>query len=244
MTKEQCLQLLTLMMTLYPNHFKAPEKAAQVMLGPWHAVLGDFDIREASEGLYWYARNERSGFPPSTGQIVEGIVQTRSVKRGDFLSEPEAWALVERAMRDSIYHAEEQFGSLPPIVRRAIGSPAVLTQMALVDKDGVNRGQFREAYESAVRQAGTEASMPKALREIAQSTLDRLHNNCNETPQLPMRAAVGCWCGEVEVTHQEDGWEADGDGCEGHEKPGPGESYTVLCAKRLSMHRAGRAPLL
>lgn len=42
------------------------------------------------------------------------------------LNELEAWSLVEKAIRNSIYNSQEEFSKLPPLVQKAVGSPNVL----------------------------------------------------------------------------------------------------------------------
>ena len=73
------------------------------------------------------------------------------------LNELEAWSLVRRALRNSGYHAKEEYEKLPPMVRRAVGSPDNLycwSQMDIVSVENIVQFNFLQVYRAAVNQEG------------------------------------------------------------------------------------------
>lgn len=184
MNKQELSKLLLTMMNLYGRQYPDPETAIRAIGPSWHMVMSDIDYRDASAGLMWFARSDKKGFPPSPGQIIDCIDKAREAANpGNHLDEGQAWSLVYRALRDSIYHAEEQFERLPPLIRRAIGSPSGLTQMAIQEGDvSVIRGQFARSYREVIERERREQDMPQPMREMAEQARMALDESMKPKP--------------------------------------------------------------
>lgn len=209
MTKTECKKILLSMMLMYQRFFPNPSETVQMISEAWHMVLGDVGYEEACMGLTWFAKHDAKGFPPAPGQVMDCVIKARMYAAGDAMDEGAAWSLVYRAICDSNYHSEERYSELPPLVQRAVGSPAALQQMALEPDVSVTRGQFSRAYQQAMARERETATMPPDLR----AKVVKLAEGLAAKGQLPMRP-TSAWVegrsGLVELTYSGE-WKGEGD---------------------------------
>ena len=81
----------------------------------------------------------------------------------------EAWSLVRRAIQNSLYHADEEYSKLPPIVQKAVGSPDNLRGWAAMDAatvSSVTASNFIRTYSSEVEQAAYLEKIPGDVRDL------------------------------------------------------------------------------
>ena len=87
-----------------------------------------------------------------------------------------AWQMVLKAMRNSIYHSEEEFAKLPPLVQKAVVSPAQLREWAMAeDIDGtwmnVTQSNFMRTYRAEMtRNREMKKLSPDILRLMVDSS--------------------------------------------------------------------------
>ena len=72
-------------------------------------MLSGYTYEQVSAALKAYILSENTGFPPSIGQINEKLVALSQV---DTPTPLEAWSLVRIAVRNSTYHADDDFRQL------------------------------------------------------------------------------------------------------------------------------------
>ena len=85
------------------------------------------------------------------------------------MSELQAWALVQRALRNSGYNSEEEFAKLPEACQRAVGTAANLKEWALMDSDQVatiEQSHFIRNYRTSVQRMKEEARLPENVRML------------------------------------------------------------------------------
>ena len=126
-----------------------------------------------------YILSDTSGFAPSIGQIVEKL---QLFIGNEELNEMAAWGLVLKAMRNSIYHSEEEFAKLPPVVQKAVVSPGQLREWAMAeDVDGtwmnVTQSNFMRTYRA-------ELSQEKTLEKLPPDILKLTGNSNEQTPVI------------------------------------------------------------
>lgn len=171
MTEAQFIPLAKGMKAVYADpKFLADKDAIMV----WYALLKDLDYTAVSKAITEVLRTSK--FPPTVADITERV--HRDAAKED-LSEMEAWDLVRRAMRNSIYHSEEEFDRLPDAVKKAIGSAANLREMATMDEDtveSVEQSHFVRSFRVITerRHAEEKAQLPQFIRALEQKTLERL----------------------------------------------------------------------
>lgn len=160
MTWDETKNIVGIIKSLYPN-WKTENMG--LIVDTWHIVLEDFDYNAIQYAIKRYALTDKSGFPPSIGQLVG---QLQSVSENGELSGMEAWGLVLRAMRNSGYNSQSEFDALPPTVQRAVGNPETLKSWALSDIDATSvlQSNFLRTYNAVAEKARVNAMLPERMR--------------------------------------------------------------------------------
>lgn len=158
MTREDVIKLLMMIKAAYPNYNPQDKNVAANI---WHEMLKDYDANVVLASLKAYIASDSSGFAPSIGQII-GKLRMVNNEATD-MDALEAWALVSRAIRNGYYGAEAEYAKLPPMVQKAVGSPANIRNWATTDLKSVESvimSQFISSYKT-VRKRESETGMLK-----------------------------------------------------------------------------------
>lgn len=183
MTRDDTKQILMVVQAAYPN-FNPPDKT--VMVDTWHRFLGDYTYDQVDAAVGTYIRSDTSGFAPDIGKVMEKL-QVLFMKNS--LNEMAAWGMVLRAIRNSVYHAEDEFDKLPAMVQKAVVSPGQLREWALAeDVDGtwmnVTQSNFMRTYRAIVaREKEMRKLSPEILKlvEGAEESLETAKNEPKKT---------------------------------------------------------------
>ena len=149
MTREETINILMTIQAAYPS-FKVPNKT--IAVNTWHSLLSEYQYSQVGTALKKYIQTNRNGFAPSIGQIIDEISDIYSKNEEN---EMEAWMLVQKAIRNSTYHAEEEFSKLPETVQKAVSHPRQLREWAIMENiDGrawnVMQSNFMRTYRAEV----------------------------------------------------------------------------------------------
>lgn len=161
MSREDVKRLIMAITATYPNFHPTDVK---LMVDVWTELLFEYDARDVQAAFKRYALTNTTGFAPSVGQIVQEI---QNVREDDDPGEMAVWAMVSRAIRNSNYHAQEEFDRLPPLVQRVVNSPKNLEEWAMMDMDTVNsviQSNVVRSYRAVARSARDEAKLPDGFR--------------------------------------------------------------------------------
>ena len=176
MSKEETLKIIYIVVSVYPQHYKGfSDLNSHRMLEAWNAVLSDYDYQTVSAGLKAYMSNDKNGFPPSPGQIIDQIHKlTQNTE--EKLTEAEAWGLVNRAISNGIYGAEEEFDKLPELVQKAVGSPHVIRTWAQEDMDSMSviQSNFERAYRTVKERHIEEKKLPNSVKALIDTMSDKM----------------------------------------------------------------------
>ena len=153
------------MVDSYPNY--KPNNLSETV-DVWHTMLSDYDYNLVSMALKSYILSDTSGFAPAIGQIVAKI---HSITQPQELNEMEAWSLVSKAIRNSIYNASDEYAKLPPIVQKAVGLPRQLMQWAIDDSynESVVSSNFMRCYRIELAREKELSMLPEDAKQIAQN---------------------------------------------------------------------------
>ena len=172
MTKDEWLKIVKVMNDLYEQNgkfmFETPEK-----INTWYSCLNDLDYRICGEAIKRFALTNK--FRPSIADIREQY--TLIANPEPMISEMEAWAMVRKAIGDSLYHAEERFNEFPEIVKRIVVNPDRLTEWASLPSDTVSavvRAEFRRGYEYATKSIAEERQIGSKQLGLAQKLASQL----------------------------------------------------------------------
>ena len=172
MTREEWLTVAKILNDAYEFNgkamFETPDKVQF-----WFSCLQDLDYKVVCVAVKKLAMTNPNR--PTIASIREACVGI--IESGPMLSEAEAWNIVRAALRDSTYHADEQFAEFPDAVKKAVVSPDRLREWCSMSSDTVTsvvRAEFRRSYESATRQIAEEKQIGEVGRNLIASVAERL----------------------------------------------------------------------
>ena len=163
MTRDEFKILAKGMKAVYAQQTFLPDKDAFDM---WFALLQDLPYKLANVAIQKHMLTEK--FPPTPAEIREKAAQMIEVPETE-MSELEAWALVRKAIRNSGYHAQEEFDKLPEACREAVGNAANLEEWAKMDYEkveSVGQSHFIRNFRTAVLRIKEEQRLPEQMRKL------------------------------------------------------------------------------
>lgn len=174
MTRDETINILMMIQAAYPS-FKVPDKT--IAVNTWYTLLSEYKYNQVGASLKRYIQTNKNGFAPSIGQIIDGISEIFSEDEEN-ISEMEAWMLVQKAIRNSTYHADEEFDKLPRIIQKAVSHPRQLQEWAMMENvDGrawnVMQSNFMRTYRA-------EVEKEKEMRKLSPDLLELMSQNSKE----------------------------------------------------------------
>lgn len=170
MTIEEVKKILFVIRAAYPESFGALTKDdGELLMQTWAKLLDGYTYAQASAGLEIYMRTDKYGRAPKVGQIIDAIEKTKAPA----LNANEAWALVYKAICNSLYNADAEFNKLPPLVQKAVGNPANLKEYAQMDIEDVQvtvKAHFKSVYEIETKRAEEVERMPVTIRNAIEAS--------------------------------------------------------------------------
>lgn len=173
-TRDETINILMSIQAAYPS-FRVPDKT--VAVNTWYSLLRDYEYSQVSAALKKYIQTNKSSFAPSIGQIIDEISDIYSENEEN---EMEAWILVQKAIRNSTYHADEEFAKLPEIVQKAVSHPRQLQEWAIMENiDGrawnVMQSNFMRTYRAEVeKEKNMRKLSPDLLNLISQKNKEKI----------------------------------------------------------------------
>lgn len=149
MTREETLDLLSVLKAAYPNFYRdMTRKDADHVIDLWFEMFKDEPAGLVALAVKRHIATDTKGFPPHIGAIKDAIVK---IQQPDEMTEIEAWNMVRKAIRSYSWDAKEQFDKLPPVLQRLVGSPNQLQEWAKMDEDvvaSVVASNFQRSYKA------------------------------------------------------------------------------------------------
>lgn len=164
--KEDFMKLVTVLRAAYNSEKFMPDKQSAMV---WYEMLKDIDYQTLMQGCYKLIQS--SPYPPTIADIRASCASLTAEPQR--LTDLEAWALVRKALSNGVYGAEAEYDKLPPLVQKAVGSPANIREMAQADMESVAtvfQSQFLRAYRSETQRATDLAKLSPKLRTLIEGT--------------------------------------------------------------------------
>ena len=175
MNREQVIQILATLKLAFPHSFQNLGRTdMEGMIELWKRQFAGEDPLLVSAAVDSLISSRTVGYSPNIGEIKE---QMHRIRTGDRPSEVDAWTLVEKACRNGIHGAAEEFAKLPPDVQRVVGGPEQLKAWAMMDSETVNSviaSNFRKSYFAAQEREKQNAMMPVNVREMMAGVAEHL----------------------------------------------------------------------
>lgn len=167
-TKPEVIQLLTTLEVAFPGYFQnIDRRKLAAMVSLWAEMFQETDTRELAYAVKSYIANDRTGYPPSIGQLNEIIQSARS----GGITEIEAWQMVKRAIRKAgggYEAAKEAWDELPPEVREPL-TPGDLIEWGLLNSDTVNStisAAYRKSFNIKQQRSREVKAIPQSVRNL------------------------------------------------------------------------------
>ena len=166
MTTKEFAVIAAAIKTYFPRDSVLPTEKAMEL---WYNELKDLPYNAVNLGLRMYVATNK--FAPMIADIRE-YARYFYTGSDEELNEMAAWGLVLKAMRNSIYNAEEEFAKLPPVVQKAVVSPGQLREWAMAeDVDGtwmnVTQSNFMRTYRAELCREKTLKRLPPDILKLA-----------------------------------------------------------------------------
>ena len=165
MDREETKKIIRIMCASYPN-YKPADISETIDI--WTSMLSDYSYEHIALALKSYISTSTSGFAPSIGEIIQ---KASSFTQHTELNELEAWSLVSKALSNGYYGADEEFEKLPPLVQKAVGSPANIREWAQLDFKALSviQSNFERVYSATVKRAEEYSRLPENVKALMQS---------------------------------------------------------------------------
>lgn len=168
MTREDTLDLLSVLKAAYPNFYRGMTvKDADHVVDLWFEMFKDDPVEVVAVAVKGHIATDTKGFPPHIGAIKDAIVKLR---QPDEMTEIEAWHIVRKACRVHPWDAKEEYEKLPPVLQRLVGSPSQLQEWAKMDEDvvaSVVASNFQRSYKARAAKEREYLALPSDVRELS-----------------------------------------------------------------------------
>lgn len=171
MTRPETLILMSTLRAAYPMYYaKQGVEDAKAAVNLWHMMFADDDAQLVSAAVKAFIATDTKGFPPVVGQIKAKLdMILREAYGGGELTPMEAWAKVQKAIRNSAYNSEAEFAKLPETIRAVLGGASALHDYAMMDTETVNSviaSNFQRSFTARRDQVTEMRMLPADVKEF------------------------------------------------------------------------------
>jgi len=171
MTRQEALTVMAMLKTAYPNFYKDLSKEdINAAVNLWATMFSEEPIQVVTEAIKVLMCTLK--YPPTIADVKEKIAM---ITQPPAMTEMEAWEQVRRAI--SFYDAQENYNSLPPMLRRLVGSPNQLREWAMMDTETVQsviQSNFMRSYKAKVAQEREYAMLPDSTKQLIAGLAQKL----------------------------------------------------------------------
>jgi len=165
MNKKEALMILAVLKAAYPIGFRDMGNEDNVVLvNLWVRIFADWPYENVSRAVDSVIVINKTNFPPSPGAVMDQLIKNTSPPE---MTEMEAWELVFRAIKNSAWHAQEEYQKLPSVVKKCVGSPEMLQSWAGMDAETVNsviQSNFMRTLRNRKEQDREYLALPKEVK--------------------------------------------------------------------------------
>lgn len=166
MTKKEMAEIIAIMQSNYPDDFRGmSDQAMNGKINLWFMQFRDDDYKEVLAAVMAHIATDTNRFMPPVGVIKAKLTEIRMPEE---MTPQEAWALVDKATRNSTWNSGEEFAKLPPVVQRLVGSPMQLKEWAAMDTatlQSVVASNFQRSYKVRAAKEREFLALPSAVRD-------------------------------------------------------------------------------
>ena len=174
MTRDDVIKIMSVLRGAYPHFYRDISKQeAYDTINLWTDMFSNDDASIVAAAVKSLIDGDDKGFPPTIGQVK---TKMRLLVGSDELTEAEAWNLVSKAVKNGLYGAVEEFEKLPPAVKRIVGSPSQLRDLASMDSDtlqSVVASNFQRSYKVVATREKEIAALPDDVKKLINFAMNK-----------------------------------------------------------------------
>lgn len=170
MTVAQMGQVMDVLTIAYPQFYRRQsdeERTKALIL--WTSMFDAEPVELVVAAVKALVATKEDDWPPTIGAVKARI---RQITVPVEMTEAEAWALVHRAVRNSLYGSAEQFECLPDMLRRLVGSPNQLREWAMMGSETVESvvaSNFQRSYRARAKSQREYDALPGDVKLFMES---------------------------------------------------------------------------
>ncbi len=168
MNRKETISILALLRAAFPAFYRdLPRQDLEAIVGLWLDLFAEDDPRQVAGAVKALIATKANAYPPAIGEVKAKL---RQLQQPEEMTELEAWSWVRAALKNSLYHAQEEFDRLPPVVQQVVCAPEQLRDWATMDEKTVQSvvsSNFQRSYQAKARQAKDFAALPKDLQALS-----------------------------------------------------------------------------
>lgn len=170
MTRDEVIKIQMVIQAAYPN-YNPPDKT--ITADTWLVLLNDFTYEQVLAAVHAFIRTDKKGFAPSIGEVIDKLQLLFGEKEINAVA---AWTMVLKAIKNSTYHADEEYEKLPRIIQRVIGGPQRLTELATMENlnTSVESSNFMRDYRAALEADREIQKLPPELKMLTNKACVKL----------------------------------------------------------------------
>ena len=170
MTRDEVIKIQMVIQAAYPN-YNPPDKT--ITADTWLVLLNDFTYEQVLAAVHAFIRTDKKGFAPSIGEVIDKLQLLFGEKEVNAVA---AWTMVLKAIKNSTYHADEEYEKLPRIIQRVIGGPQRLTELATMENlnTSVESSNFMRDYRAALEADREIQKLPPELKMLTNKACVKL----------------------------------------------------------------------
>lgn len=157
MTKDEVRTMMKYLDSAY-RHFYEGSNTSDV-LEVWADAFKDEDRIVVAKACANYVK--QNPHPPTIAGIMK---QVELIK--DSQTDTDYWAMIQKAIGNSLYNSKEEFEKLPEICKSFVGSASALREMAMAETGLVNtviKGQFLKRVEAIREHQNVQKGLPVSV---------------------------------------------------------------------------------
>lgn len=170
MTREETVQVITLLAGNYDSIAKKDKIQKQLMINTWVECLGDLDYKLVLQAVKKTILE--SPYPPTIHDIRKNAIELTN--KSESKTAIEAWNEAYSMICNGLYMTEEQFKKASPEVQSFFGNVRQVAELSRTDIDIVNtvtKGQFLKQYDILINREKEKRLLPESLKEFREKLL-------------------------------------------------------------------------
>ena len=171
MTRDEVKKILIIMQVTFKTY--EPDNKTQET-DVWYIYLKDFTYEEAEAALKVYVATENTPYAPSPSQLIGQINKLRNMA---LPNEVDIWREVRPAIRNGLYHFQEEYDKLSDTAKKMVGDPQQLREWAMLpseDIDTVVQSNFKSRFNAMQKRDKELNAMPMEIRQMIESSVKQI----------------------------------------------------------------------